>query len=91
MADPHFLWQVMKIAIVGHFSRLMPLLIAWNDASDLETRSAAKELLADIADLTWPRTGYMYSMLAQKREQRDSTSNNSVVSARLNALCSTFQ
>ena len=52
----------MKIATVGHFSKMMPLLIRWSNATDTETRAGAMDLLTEVASLTWPRTSQMHDL-----------------------------
>ena len=54
----------MGLAIVAHFQRLLPLLIEWTDASDVETRIGAIEALHIIVSSTWPRIGQHSTLLA---------------------------
>ena len=53
----------MKIAIVGHFGKMMPLLIGWFNESDPDTRDGALKLLMEIASLTWPRSSQVYDLM----------------------------
>ena len=54
----------MGLAVVAHFQCLLPLLIEWTDASDVETRIAAIEALHIIVSSAWPRIGQHSTILA---------------------------
>ena len=45
----------MGLASVRYFSRLLPLLLEWLHAVDLDTRLAALPVLHTVLKHTWPR------------------------------------
>lgn len=45
----------MGLASVRHFSRLLPLLLEWLHAPDMDTRLAAAPVLHAVLKHTWPR------------------------------------
>lgn len=47
--------QAMGLALVRHFSRLLPLLLEWVSATDVDTRLAALPVLHVVLQRTWPR------------------------------------
>jgi hypothetical protein len=57
--------QAMGLATVRHFSRLMPLLLEWIHAPDLNTRLAALQALHTVAARTWPRLPAHASLIWQ--------------------------
>ena len=62
----------MKIATVGHFSKMMPLLIGWTAAADTETRTAAIDVLLEIDKLTWPRGLPIESLIKRITTRKES-------------------
>lgn len=51
--------------MVRHFHRLMPLLLEWMHAPDLETRLAAVKVLRTVLTRTWPRLPAHASLIWQ--------------------------
>ena len=47
--------QAMGLASVRHFSRLLPLLLEWLHAPDMDSRLAAAPVLHAVLKHTWPR------------------------------------
>ncbi|BDA44453.1 Uncharacterized protein At2g39910 at C-terminar half [Coccomyxa sp. Obi] len=64
------LLQAMGLASVRHFSRLLPLLLEWLHAPDLDTRLAAAPVLHAVLKHTWPRlpahAGLLWQHVAQE-------------------------
>ena len=47
--------QALGLASVGHFARLMPLLLPWCWAPDAQTRLLALQALTQLLRFCWPR------------------------------------
>ena len=45
----------MKISVVGHNSKMIPLLLQWCQGPDSETRVAALAFLLEVVNVSWPR------------------------------------
>lgn len=65
--------QAMGLASVRFFSRLLPLLLEWVHAPDMDTRLAALPVLHAVLKHTWPRLPAHASIIWQHVAQEFAT------------------